>query len=84
MRHRLLAFGWLLCGMGVVMGGLGALTLAGILSIPIKVACRHLDTRPELITWVAAWSAAMVIGVVLLRLARARNKQRSPEPSRVQ
>jgi hypothetical protein len=84
MRHKLLAFGWLLFGMGVVLGGLGALTLAGILSIPIRVAGRHVDTRPELIAWVAAWSAAMVIGVVLLCLARARNKQRSPEPSRVQ
>jgi hypothetical protein len=84
MRHKLLAFGWLLCGMGVVLGGLGALTLAGILSISIQVAGRQVDTRPELIAWVAAWSAAMVIGVVLLCLARARNKPRSPEPSRVQ
>ena len=84
MRHKLLAFGWLLCGMGVVLGSLGALTLAGILSIPIRVAGRHIDTRTELIAWVASWSTAMVIGVVLLSLARARNKQRSPEPSRVQ
>ncbi len=84
MRHKLLAFGWLLCGMGVVLGSLGALTLAGILSTRIKVAGRMLDTRPELIAWLAAWSTAIVIGVVLLCLARARNKQRSPEPSRVQ
>ncbi len=79
MRHKLLAFGWLLCGMGVVMGSLGALTLGGILNIPIKVAGRMLDTRPELIAWVAAWSAAIVIGVVLLRLAHVRREQRSPQ-----
>jgi hypothetical protein len=84
MRHKLLAFGWLLCGMGFVLGSLGALTLAGILSIPIKVAGRMLDTRPELIAWVAAWGAATVIGIVLLCLACARNQQRPPEPSRVQ
>ncbi len=84
MRHKLLAFGWLLCGMGIVLGSLGALTLAGILSIRIRVAGRHVDTRPELIAWVAAWGAATVIGIALLCLARARNKQRSPEPSCVQ
>jgi hypothetical protein len=60
------------------------LTLAGDLSVPIKVAARMLDTHPELVAWVAAWAGATVIGIVLLCLALARNQDRRPEPGRVE
>jgi len=74
MKHYTRVVGWLLLGMGVVLGGLGLLALGGLLAVQIDFFGANLDTRPERIVWTAAWLLAAAVGLSIVGLGRRAPK----------
>ena len=77
MRYRLRVLGWLLLGMGIVLGGLGACVVAGLFQMPIEFFGIAVDTPGELRAWVAGWLVAALAGGALLRAGRRERGQKS-------
>ena len=72
MMHYMHVFAWLLLGMGLVLGVLGLLALAGLLAVQIDFFGLDLDTPTERTAWTAAWLLAAAAGIGLLRMSRRR------------
>jgi len=62
--------GGILVGFGTVLGGAALLAMAGIMPVSIDFFGINLDTRGERIAWIIAWSLAVAVGIVLLRVRR--------------
>jgi len=62
--------GGILVGSGAVLGGAALLAMADIMPLSIDFFGFNLETRGERIAWVIAWSIAVAVGVVLLRVRR--------------
>ena len=62
--------GRILVGFGTVLGGAVLLAMAGIMPLSIDFFGFNLDTRGERIAWTIAWSLAVAVGIVLLRVRR--------------
>lgn len=70
MNYYLRVFGWLMLGMGLVLGGVTALALADVIPLQITVFGRSLDERTERVRWLAAWLIAAGVGLGLLWFGR--------------
>jgi len=62
--------GGILVGFGTVLGGATLLAMVGIMPLSIDFFGFNLDTRGERIAWIIAWSLAVAVGIVLLRVRR--------------
>ena len=69
MVKNLRAFGWLLLVMGGVLGGLTALSMLGLLNVPISTFGHQLDSVTEYRIFLAVWIGAAAVGLGLLRSA---------------
>lgn len=70
MVKNLRSFGWLLLVMGIVIGGLTALSMLGLVKVAIFAFGHQLDSLKEHRIFLAVWIGAAVIGIALLRSAR--------------
>jgi len=70
MKYYLRVFGWLLLGMGTVLGVVGLLAVIGLMQVPIDFFGIDLDTSVERIAWVVGCLVAAVVGLTLLFLTR--------------
>lgn len=70
MKYYLRVFGWLLLGMGTVLGVLGLLAGFGLVQVQIGFFGIDLETSSERIAWVAGWLVAAAAGLALLYLTR--------------
>lgn len=72
MRYCVLVFGWLLLGMGLVLGVLSMLALVGLLPLQIDFFGIAIDEPGERTLWSIAWLAVAAIGLVMLVAVRSR------------
>ena len=77
MRYYLRAFGWLLLGMGTVLGVLGLLAEIGLMQVQIGFFGIDLDTSVQRIAWVAGWLVAAAAGFALLLLTKRGSQHES-------
>lgn len=62
--------GGILIGFGTVLGGGALLAMAGVMPLSVDFFGFNLETRNERVAWVIAWSLAVIVGIVLLRVRR--------------
>lgn len=62
--------GGILVGFGTVLGGAALLAMAGVMPLSIDFFGFNLETHGERVAWVIAWSLAVIVGIVLLRVRR--------------
>lgn len=62
--------GGILVGFGSVLGGAALLAMAGVMPLNINFFGFNLETRGERVSWVIAWSVAVIVGIVLLCVRR--------------
>jgi len=77
MKYYLRIFGWLLLGMGVVLGIVGLLAAIGLMQVQIDFFGIDLDTSAERIAWTAGWLVAAAAGLALLFLTRHGSQHES-------
>ncbi len=77
MKYYLRVFGWLLFGMGIVLGVLGVLSVIGLTQVSIDFFGIDLDTRAQHIAWAAGWLVAAAAGLALLFLTRRATRAES-------
>lgn len=70
MKYYSRVFGWLLLGMGTVLGAVGVLAVIGLIHVQIDFFGIDLDTAAERIAWTVGWLLAAVTGLALLFLTR--------------
>ncbi len=79
MRYYLRILGWLLLGMGTVLGVLGLLAVIGLMQVQIDFFGIDLDTSTERIAWVAGWLGTAAAGLALLFFTRRGDQHASEQ-----
>jgi hypothetical protein len=77
LKYYLRVFGWLLLGMGAVLGVLGTLGLIGLTQAPIDWFGISLDSGADRIAWTVSWLAAAAAGLALLLWTRRGSQDNS-------
>ena len=70
MKYYLRVLGWLLLGLGTVLGTLGLFAFLGILTVLFDFFGVELNTSTQLIYWIVGWSLSAAIGLALLLYTR--------------
>ena len=69
-NYYLRVFGWVFLGMGLVLGGVTALALMGLIPLEITIFGRNVDDRSERVRWLVGWLITAVAGLGILRFDR--------------
>ena len=77
MNYYIRVFGWLFVGMGLVLGGLAALSILGAFPLTIEIFDYVVEGSRERLMFAASCGAMALVGLGLVGLARRRATQGS-------